>query len=167
MSATGTELNAVRLVRAQRWAALATLTDEGPSASMVAYAAEPDLSSLLLFLSGLSEHTRNLVNEPRVSLVISETDSGEGDPQTLPRLSVKGAAQVVDRKSPEFEEAWRTYVTRLPAAGPRIVLGDFSLFRVAIASAHYVGGFAQAGTIPPERLAAAAAELDSAATAEA
>ena len=134
---------------------------------MVAYAAEPDLSSLLLFLSGLSEHTRNLISEPRVSLVISETDSGEGDPQTLARLTIKGNVQVVERTAPEFEDGWRTYVARLPDAGPRIVLGDFSLFRIGIASAHYVGGFAQAGTIPVKRLSAAALEHDNDLTSEA
>ena len=127
---------------------------------MVAYAAEPDLSSLLLFLSGLSEHTRNLISEPRVSLVISETDSGEGDPQTLARLTVKGTAEKVERSAPDFEDVWRTYVARLPDAAPRIVLGDFSLFRVVVATAHYVGGFAQAGTIPVERLSAAALEIN-------
>jgi putative heme iron utilization protein len=90
VSATSTELDAARPILTRRWAALATLTDNGPSASMVAYAPEPDLSSLLLFLSGLSQHTRNLLEEPRVALVVTEPDSGEGDPQTLARLSVKG-----------------------------------------------------------------------------
>ena len=159
MSPTSFELDAVRLVMAQRWAALATLSEDGPAASMVAYAAEPDLTGLLLFLSGLSEHTQNLINRPRVSLVISEPDSGEGDPQTLARLSIKGTARLVDRAAPEFEDVWRTYAARLPAAAPRIVLGDFSLFRIAVDAAHYVGGFAQAGAIPAERLSAAAREI--------
>jgi putative heme iron utilization protein len=160
MSATSTERDAAQLVLAHRWAALATLGDGGPAASMVAYAPEPDLGSLLLFLSGLSEHTRNLISEPQVALVITETDSGEGDPQTLARLSIKGTAERVERSAPEFEEVWRTYVARLPHAAPRIVLGDFSLFRVAVASAHYVGGFAQAGTIPVERLSLAGREVN-------
>jgi hypothetical protein len=161
MSATSTELDAARLVLRHRWAALATLSDDGPSASMVAYSPESDLSSLLLFLSRLSEHTRNLINRPQVALVVTETDSGEGDPQTLARLSIKGTARMVERSAPDFGDVWRTYVARLPDAAPRIVLGDFSLFRVGLTSAHYVGGFAQAGTIPVERLSAAAVELNS------
>jgi hypothetical protein len=67
---------------------------------------------------------------------------------------------VVERSAPEFERAWSTYVARLPDAAPRIALGDFSLFRLVVSAAHYVGGFAQAGTIPAERLAAAARELN-------
>ena len=129
------------------------------AASMVAYAPEPDLRSLVLFLSGLSEHTRNLIAEPRVALVVSETDQGTGDPQTLARLSVKGTAKTVERTAPAFERVWRTYLSVLPDAAPRIALGDFSLFRVVIGEARYVGGFAQAGTIPVGRLSAAALEL--------
>ncbi|MDH3259410.1 MAG: CREG family protein [Acidimicrobiia bacterium] len=159
MSVTGSELAAARLVMAHRWAALATLGDEGPAASMVAYAPEPDLNSLVMLLSWLSEHTRNLVTEPRTALVISEPDPGSGDPQTLARLSVKGTAETVERTAPGFEGVWRTYLSVLPDAAPRITLGDFSLFRVVIREARYVGGFAQAGTIPPGRLSAAALEL--------
>jgi putative heme iron utilization protein len=159
MTASGFELDAARLVIAHRWAALATLGEDGPAASMVAYAPEINLSSLVLFLSALSAHTRNLITEPRVALVISDADQGTEDPQTLARLSLKGTAEMVERTDPEFEGVWQTYVSRLPAAAPRIALGDFSLFRVAIREVHYVGGFARAGTIPVARLAAAAGEL--------
>lgn len=159
MRVTDSELQAAQLLMVNRWAALATLTEDGPSTSMVAYESEPYSGSLLLFLSSLSLHTRSLLNDPRVSLVVSETDSGTGDPQTLARLSVTGKAEVVERTSPEFEGAWQTYVTRLPDAAPRIVLGDFFLIRVVVEEARYVGGFAQANTIPAERLFAAALEL--------
>jgi putative heme iron utilization protein len=159
MTVTRGELEAARLVMTHRWAALATLGDDGPSASMVAYASARDLSRLVLFLSSLSEHTRNLINEPRVNLVVSETDLGDRDPQTLARVGVKGVAEMIERTSPEFEDFWRIYIDRLPDAAPRIVLGDFSLFRVVVEEARYVGGFAQANTIPVARLSAAALEF--------
>ncbi len=143
-----------------RWAALATLGEGGPTASMVAYAPQPDLSALVLFLSGLSAHTGNLLTAPRVALVVSETDPGTGDPQTLARVSISGTAQIVERTSPDFDAVWQTYVDRLPDAAPRIVLGDFWLFRVVISEARYVGGFAQAGTISAKRLAAAVLDRD-------
>ena len=152
------ERDAVRMLQGNRWAALATLGEDGPTASMVAYAAESDLTSLLLFLSGLSEHTRNLLAEPRVSLVVSEPDSGSGDPQTLARLTVKGTAEQLERTDPNFETAWRTYLDRLPDAAPRIMLADFSLVRITLTTVRFVGGFAQAGTIPVDRLTAAAVD---------
>lgn len=159
MNGQDLELDAARLVLSHRWAALATLSLDGPSASMVAYASESDLSSLVLFLSGLSEHTHNLTEEPRVALVISESDSGFGDPQTLARVSIKGVAEIIERTSIEFGRLWQTYIARLPEASPRLALGDFSLFRVAVGEVRYVGGFAQAGTISAGRLVRAARQL--------
>ena len=150
------EMEAARLIRSHRWAALATLGEDRPSGSMVAYAPDPDLSALVLFLSGLSEHTRNLLRTPRVALVISETDPGTGDPQTLARVTVRGTAEIVERTSPDFDAVWQTYVERLPDAAPRIVLGDFWLFRVVVAEVRYVGGFARAGTVTAAGLSAAA-----------
>jgi len=159
MDVTTFELDAARLLIDNRWAALATFGEDGPAASMAAYAPVSNQSSLLLFLSGLSAHTRNLITEPRVALVIAETDPGVGDPQTLARLSIKGTAQPVERTAPGFEHLWQAYVSRLPDAAPRRALGDFLLFRVVIGEVRYVGGFARAGTIPAERLAAAVREL--------
>ncbi len=153
------EIDAARMLLASRWAALATLNDDGPAASMVAYVPEPDLSSVLLFLSGLAEHTRDLLAEPRVSLVISEADSGSGDPQTLARFTVRGIAEKIERNAPDFDDAWLRYLERFPDAAPRLALADFSLFRVTVVEGRYIGGFAQAGTIPFGRLAAAASEL--------
>lgn len=160
MTVTRFELEAARLVMNHRWAALATLGPSGPLASMVAYSTNRDVSRVGLFLSSLSEHTRNLVNEPRVSLVVSEIDPGIGDPQTLARVSLRGTAEVVERTSPEFEDVWRSHIDRLPEAAPRLVLGDFSVIQIVVDDAHYVGGFAQASTIPAERLSAAALEFE-------
>lgn len=156
MDATNLGLEAARLLLGNRWAALSTLGGDGPSGSMVAYAPQPDLSAVLLFLSGLSEHTGNLVRAPRVALVVSEADPGTGDPQTLARLSISGTAEIVERTAPDFDAVWQTYVDRLPDAAPRIVLGDFWLVRVLISEARYVGGFAKAGTISAKALSSAA-----------
>jgi putative heme iron utilization protein len=160
MTVTRFELEAARLVIDRRWAALATQGDDGyPSASMVAYAWVRDLSNLLVFVSGLSEHTRNLIKEPRVALVISQDDTDTDDPQTLARVSVTGRDEVVERNSPEFADVWQMYIEQLPAAAPRIVLGDFLLIRIVVSEVRYVGGFAQAHTIPAGRLSSAALEF--------
>ena len=146
---------AARLLLRHRWAALAT---EGPAASMVAYAPGRD-ASLLLYVSSLSAHTRRLAEQPRVALVVSEPDPGIGDPQTLARVSVTGSVRLIDRRDPGFPAAWEAYVAHLPDAAPRLALTDFSLFRVTVEEVRYVGGFARAGTITAEQLAAAMAEL--------
>jgi hypothetical protein len=160
--ATALEKEVARLVAAQRWAALASLEAEGagaPLASMVAYAAGPALSHLLFFVSGLAAHTRNLLADPRASLTVGEPDHGEGDPQTLPRVSLSGRAAPIDRDDPGFAGEWGRYVARFPDAAPRLALADFVLFRFVLDDIRYVGGFARAARLSAAELQDAAREL--------
>lgn len=145
------------MVMGARWGALATVGPEGPLASMVAYAAEPGLGGLLMFLSGLSQHTRNLLSDPACSLVIGAPDPGEGDPQTLPRVTLNGSAAPLPRDGGDFARLWPVYASAFPDALSRLSLPDFLLFRMRILTVRYVGGFARAFTITGEQLARGAA----------
>jgi hypothetical protein len=146
----------VTLVQQQRWAALATVGDEAPLASMVAYAVEPELGGLLFFLSQLAAHTRHLLAHPQTSLAVTAPDTGDGDPQLLPRVSLQGRAVPVARDGERFAMAGALYVQRFPDSLPRFELGDFLLFRFEIDDARYVGGFARASTFTGDQLHATA-----------
>jgi len=122
---------------------------------MVAYAAEPGLRGLLMFLSMLGAHTRDLIADPRASLVVGAPDPGEGDPQNLARVTLDGSAHEVARHEAGFAEAWAVYVGRFPDAAPRIALTDFVLMRFVPESARYVGGFARAATYSAAELGGA------------
>ena len=153
MSRTDELRLAAALMRQQRWAALATIGASGhPAASMVAYAAEPDLSALWLHLSRLASHTRNLLERNSAGLVISESDSGEGDPQTLARVSVGGTVEEVALSSEAHERGRTLYLGRLPDAEPLFGFGDFVLFRLVPERIRYVGGFARAFDFDPRDL---------------
>src|SRR4030067_2293498 len=89
-----------RVIRGQRWAALATHGQGGPLASMVAFAPEPDFSGVLMLLSRLSLHTRSLLEHPRASLAISEPDTGAGNPQRLPRGRIQGEGTPTPEERP-------------------------------------------------------------------
>ena len=141
MSAISRE--AATLIRAQRWAALATLHEGEPLASMVAYSVDGD-GALLFHISQLGQHTKNLVEHPRCSLVISEPDALEGDPQRLQRVTLTGAASVIRRTDAPYLAAAEAYIARFPDAQMRFELGDFLLFRFTPEEARYVGGFARA-----------------------
>jgi putative heme iron utilization protein len=141
MSAIGRE--ALQLIEAQRWAALATLHDGEPLASMVAYALAPGRAALLLLLSQLAPHTRNLVAHPRAALAISEPDDHDGDPQRLQRVTLSGRAAAIARTDAAFVDAAEQYVERFPEALARFELGDFVLFRFVPDEARYVGGLAR------------------------
>ena len=145
-----------RLVLGQRWGAVATLEGGAPVASMVAYATEPGLGGLLFFISQLSAHTRNMLHDPRVSLAITTPDTGEGDPQLLPRVSLQGRVTEIPRESPEFEAAGARYVQRFPDSEMRFQLGDFKLLRFVVDEARYVGGFGRAVSLSGDELREAA-----------
>lgn len=133
------------LIRQQRWAGLATVDNEGqPLAAMVAYAYAADFSAFYIHISKLSQHTRNLLEQAKISLVITEPDKGEGNPQTLARVSISGEIEVVERNSLAYDSIKQTYLDHLPTAKPLFGFGDFILFQLNPESLRFVGGFAQA-----------------------
>lgn len=144
------------LIRGQRQAALGTLRDGAPFVSMVAYAAEPDFGGLLLHLSQLAQHTRQLLAGPQAALLIAEQDDGREDVQTLARITLVGPATPIPAGSAEHAAARERYLARLPAAEPLFEFPDFALFRLVPAEARYVGGFARAYTLTPAHLRQAA-----------
>jgi putative heme iron utilization protein len=155
------EVDVVRLILGERWGAIATLDGGAPLASMVAYAPEPALDSVLLFLSRLSRHTRNLLEDPRASLAISRPDSGQGDPQLLPRVTLTGTVEDIGREAGAWGPAAGTYLARFPDAAPRFALADFHLLRLRPVRVRYVGGFATALNLTVEQLRGAASALAS------
>lgn len=147
------------LIRAQRWAALATLSEGMPFGSMVAYVSEAGFQGFLLHLSRLAAHTRHLHANPQACLVIGEQDDGRDDPQTLARLSIEGQVAVLPREDPRYHAARDLYLAKLPESSPLFDFSDFSLYRLIPHRARYVGGFARAYTLDAAQLAAAAGEV--------
>ena len=111
---------------------------------MVAYALDEEGRGILLFLSQLAQHTKNLLADSRASLVVSEPDTGDGDPQRLQRITLQASASIVRRDAADYVAAAERYIDRFPDALPRFELGDFVLFRLTPVDARYVGGFARA-----------------------
>ena len=149
-----------KLMRAARVGTLSTLVQGQPFASLVTPACAPDLS-LLLLLSGLSEHTRHLRNEPRCSVLVAG-EQAEANPQTTPRVTVTGMAEVVDDAALKAR-----YLAVHPYASLYADFGDFALWRVHPANGLYVGGFGRAARLAaadlsPDPLAVAA--IDAAAS---
>ena len=140
------------LIRSQRIAALGTLREDGPFVSMVAYAAESDFGGLLLHLSWLATHTKQLLAAPQSSVLIHEHDDEPDDPQTLARITLVGTATPIPAASAAYAAARACYLARLPAAAPLFDFPDFALFRFVPNEARYVGGFARAFTLTIEQL---------------
>lgn len=128
------------LVRGRDKAVLATAMRPGtpesgaPYASLVQIAFDHDAAPLLL-ISGLADHTKNLLADGRVSLLFDGTQ-GRAEPLTGPRVSLMGvAAQTADARHA------RRYLARFPAAEMYAGFKDFSFWRVTPGRAHQVAGF--------------------------
>jgi len=157
-----TYLPAARLLASSRWAALAVVHEGAPAAAMTSYALAPDGAALYVHLSQMALHTRALLSEPRAALVVSHPDTGEGDPQTLPRVSLTGVALALVPGTPGHEAGRAAFEGRFPGAAERFALPDFVLFRFEPEEARWVGGFGRALRMTGTQLAEALREAGAA-----
>jgi putative heme iron utilization protein len=137
---------AKKLLREARSGALATLLvgSGDPYCSLVNVATAAD-GSPLLFISRLAVHTKNIMSDPRVSLLLNERK--EGDPLEGARVMLMGTA------IPATEDAARRrYLVRQPEAEMFVGFGDFSFYRIELKGAHLVAGFGRIVDLKPADL---------------
>lgn len=135
---------AKKLLREGRSAALATLMPGtgDPYCSLVNIATAADGAPLLL-ISKLAVHTRNILADPRVSLMLDERK--EGDPLEGARVMLMGTAAVTDD-----EDVRRRYLDRQPEAEMFAGFADFAFYRIGLKAAHLVAGFGRIVDLKPE-----------------
>lgn len=150
---------AAELVRRCRVAALGTLRAGAPAVSMVPYALIGNPFALVVLVSSLSAHTREMRADANVGLMIMEPESGAQPPHALARVSMRGRAEPIARNDPRHDAARAAYSARFPDMTGLFELGDFTLFAVVPAEVRVVAGFAQAATIAPASLARSLALL--------
>lgn len=151
------------LLRGARGATLATQQEGQPFASLVTPAMAPDLS-VLLWLSGLSEHTRQLSREPRCALMVQGRAEG-ANPQTAPRATVTGLAERVSGDETAALKA--RWLALHPYAALYAGFADFALWRIRPQAALLVGGFAAATRLRGSELRPSPAAVAAIAAAEA
>ncbi len=137
---------AKKLIREARSGALATLLagSGDPYCSLVNVATAADGAPLLL-ISRLAVHTKNIVADPRVSLMLDERKAG--DPLQGARVMLMG------RAIPATDDASRRrYLARQPEAEMFAGFGDFSFYRIELKGAHLVGGFGRIVDLEPHDL---------------
>jgi putative heme iron utilization protein len=135
---------------------LATLHDGKPFASMVPFAATTagGRLRLVVHVSGLAAHTRDMRSTPDVCLMMMAPESEAVPPQALPRVSIAGRAVFVSGDHPEYAVLKAAYLGKFPEAADLFQLGDFSIVAIEPTSARFVAGFARALTLSAETLTA-------------
>jgi putative heme iron utilization protein len=136
------------LLRKSRQGALATLMTESadPYCSLVNVASHPDGSPILL-ISRLAVHTKNILADGRVSLMLDECAAG--DPLEGARIMLSGRAELAE--SGEQELARRRYLNAHPSAEAYADFGDFAFFRIRPTGTHLVAGFGRILDLKPEQ----------------
>ena len=131
------------LLREALTGALATLMpDTGdPYCSLVNVATAADGAPLLL-VSSLAIHTKNLLADPRVSLMLDERK--EGDPLEGARIMLMGKVTVTDAAHMR-----RRYLTRHPEAEQFAGFKDFAFYRMELTRIHLVAGFGRIVDLKP------------------
>src|SRR5471032_95397 len=132
-----------RLMRGARSGALATLmTGSGdPYCSLVNVATATDGAPLLL-ISQLALHTKNILADARVSLMLDERK--EGDPLQGARVMLLGVAAKT-----ESADARRRYLAYQPEAEMFAGFGDFAFYQINLKGAHLVAGFGRIVDLRP------------------
>ncbi len=133
-------LEARGLLRDARSASLATLGGGLPFVSLVTHAVDAD-GAILMLLSGLSEHTRQLQAEPGCSLMALGKASGP-NPQTTPRVTVTGVAALAPE--PALRALW---LARHPYAAFYAGFADFAMWRLVPQGGLIVAGFGRAARL--------------------
>jgi len=124
------------LVRSRDRGALATAmkNDGWPYASLVMIACDAAANPLLM-ISELAEHTRNILSEDRVGLLIDATE-GLDNPLTGARVTLVGRAA----KTTDSDHLAR-YIARHADAARYAGFADFALYRLEVERVHMVAGF--------------------------
>jgi hypothetical protein len=89
----------------------------------------------LLLISTLAEHTRNVMADGRVGLLVDGT-GGLENPLTGPRVTLTG--RLAEDDTPAL---LARYIARHPDAASYAGFADFALYRMTVERAHMVAGF--------------------------
>jgi heme iron utilization protein len=137
------------MLRAHRYGVLSTLSkkfDGYPFGSITPYLVDHD-GSLLILISTLAEHTKNILHDPRVSLIAHD--------QHNPHIQSQGRVTVVGNAAPEIEreQAGLRYVRYFPEAQAYFEMHDFSFYRIRPVAIRYIGGFGRINWVGMENYA--------------
>lgn len=135
------------LVRRALKASLATIAVERgyPYASLITVGTDASGAPVFL-ISGLAQHTKNLTQDPRASILFDGTGAA-GDPLQGARVTLFGRAEKTGD-----EAVKRRFLARHPEAAFYADFPDFAFWRLQVEGAHYIGGFGRIVDLSPAEL---------------
>lgn len=153
---SGAAAEALKFLRRTRSGVLSTHSRrfEGyPFGSVAPFVLDHDGHPLIL-ISTIAEHTKNIQQNPHVSLIAF--DPASPDMQAGARLTLLGEAVLADKQDGALRARYLRY---FPQAAQYFDMHDFLFHRIEITQARYIGGFGNIHWIPGDELRAAPNQL--------
>lgn len=141
--------DARQFLRTTRSGVLSTLSakfDGCPFGSVAPFVLDQSGAPIIL-ISALAEHTKNILANPKVSLIVL---AGLEDLQENARLTLMGEARQISENDTLLRERYLRY---FPQAAGYFETHDFSFYRIHIKQARYIGGFGKIAWINAEEFA--------------
>jgi putative heme iron utilization protein len=123
-----------------------------PFGSVATYALD-ELGRPVVFISTMAPHTKNVVADPRASLLVAEPVVPGSDPLAAGRATLVGDLGPVDGR--ERAAVRELYLAANPASAPYMDFADFGFWRLEVRSVRYVGGYGRMSWVDPADYAAA------------
>lgn len=98
----------------------------------------------VILISSIAEHTKNILANPKVSLLVF---AGMEDLQANARLTLLGEAVLADKEDTNLRSRYLRY---FPQAETYFDMHDFHFYRIKIAQVRYIAGFGKMGWISEE-----------------
>lgn len=138
------------LLSSSRVLCLAVLVDGEAEAALLPFVARDDFAAVYVQASGLARHSRGLMSQTRVGVLVHAPDTQDADPMQLPRLSVQAVVSILARETAQFTAAADRFADRFPAARMTLALEDFNLYELTLGRGRFVEGFARAFNVGPQ-----------------
>ncbi len=129
----------MKLLKSTSYGVMATISVAVPGypfGSHMPYCVD-DEGNLLVYISTLAQHTKNLDANSKCSVTIVSPNYGHI--QNSARLTFIGDASRTSGE--EFEEAFETYIRHFPKAKRYKEMHDFHIYKVRPVRLRYIGGF--------------------------
>ena len=117
-----------------------------PFGSVAPYCLDAN-GSVIILISSIAQHTKNIVDNNKISFIVSE--AGVDDVQTAARLTLMAKAQEIDAND---EDTRQRYYRYFPSARGYHNTHNFSFYRLHAVRARYIGGFGKIHWLEPAQL---------------
>ncbi len=106
----------------------------------------------VILISSIAEHTKNIIANPKVSLLVFE---GNEDLQASSRLTLMGEALKIesDEANSDYKNLRARYLRYFPQSVSYFATHDFAFYRITIAQARFIAGFGKMGWVDGDELA--------------